>query len=150
MDFSVIYSIEKYADIVEELKNIYVPFFKEVDIYPEAPTPNVDHDQFIQMGDALQVVTARENRLVGFHIAFVINDIFYKHIKTAMVSHYYLLPESRGNGNGTNMFAFADDEFKRKGVERVFMSRKIYMNNEKLFNKLGYRQIECNYTKAIL
>jgi len=147
------YGLEKYTDIINELKEIYIPFFKEVDIYPESPEPNVDHDQFITLENAngLQLVTARESgKLVGFHISFVVKDIFYKHILTGYVMCYYMLPEYRGNGNGTKMFAFADERFKDRGVERIFMSRKIYMPNEKMFESLGYRQVESGYTKAIL
>jgi len=148
----VIYQLELYRDIIEELKELYIPFFNEVDIYPEAPTPNVDHDKFIDIesGDMLQVVTARvDGSLVGFHISVVTNDIFYKDILTASVTHYFLLEDNRGKGNGTRMFAFADESFKDKGVKRIFMSRKIYINNEKLFEKLGYTELESNYTKAI-
>ena len=146
------YTLEKYRDIIEELKEIYIPFFKEVDIYPESPRPNVDHDQFIALENinGLQLVTTRESgKLVGFHISSVITDIFYKHILTGYVLCYYLLPEFRGNGNGTRMFAFADESFKKSGVERVFMSRKIYIPNEPLFLKLGYTQLESGYTKAL-
>lgn len=143
------YNIEKYADIRCELDNILPSFFKEVDIYPESPTPNINHEELeaLDKMGMLQIVTARNPDLVGFHISVIRNDIFYKHIKTAAVLFYYLLPEYRGNGNGTGMFAFADESFD--GVERVFMSRKIYIDNEKLFDKLGYTQIEASYTKAL-
>lgn len=147
-------SLERYEDIVSELEPVYVPFFEEVDIYPESPMPNVDHDMFIYIeGDGkLQVVTARDdsnNDLVGFHISILTNDIFYKHILTAAVSHYFLLKEYRGKGEGTKMFEFADKSFKYRGVQRIFMSRKIYVDNEKMFKQLGYTQLESNYTKAI-
>jgi len=148
----VIYAIESYSGILEELKGIMTPFFEEVDIYPEKPTPNVDHEQFIALEEAniLNVVIPRvDGEAVGFHIASVQKDIFYKHITTAFVLCYYLLPEYRGNGNGTRMFAFADESFKKRGVERIFMSRKIYINNEKLFKNLGYRQLEAGYTKCL-
>ena len=149
----MIYATEKYEDILPELKEIYIPFFKEVDIYPEKPEPNVDHWQFIALDEAnsLQLVTAREDgKLVGFHISSIQKDIFYQHITTGYVLCYYLLPEYRGNGNGTKMFVYADESFKKRGVERIFMSRKIYIDNEKLFENLGYRQLEAGYTKCLI
>jgi len=143
----VIYSIEKYKDIIGEINPLFLLLAEEVDLYPENPVPNVDHQQFIDMGG--QIVCAREEgKLVGFHISAITNDIFYKHILTGYVLCYYLLSEYRGGGNGTKMFVYADESFKKSGVERVFMSRKIYVNNEKMFIKLGYKQLEANYTKC--
>ncbi len=152
MSKGITFYYEKYKDILDDLKIILPAFFAEVDIYPESPEPNIDHDQFTSLDEAgkLQVVTAREDgKLVGFHISMVLNDIFYKHILTAYVCFYYLKPESRGKGNGASMFAFADNGFKDLSVERIFMSRKIYMKNEKLFDSLDYTKIEETYTKFI-
>lgn len=145
------YSVERYEDILCELKDLLPSFFKEVDIYPENPTPNINHDELINLDDlgVLQVVTSRADKLVGFHISIIRNDLFYQHIKMGYVLFYYLLPDYRGNGNGTSMFEYADQCFKDEDVERVFMSRKIYIDNSKLFKNLGYTQFEANYTKAL-
>jgi len=146
------YQIEKYADILDEFKLIIPDFVKEVDTYPENPKLNVDHEQIIELDEMglLQVVTARTDKLVGIHVAMVKADVFYKHILTAFVLFYYLTPECRSGGKGLKMFEFADKSFKDAGAERIFVSRKIYIPNEKMFNKLGYTHIEANYTKAIL
>ena len=125
---------------------------EEVDLYPEAPELNVDHDQFITLDEAdmLVLVTLRDKgKLLGFHLTMLMSDIFYKHILTGYVSCYFLDKGARGRGVGARMFEYADDVLKDKGAKRVFMSRKIYINNEALFDKLGYTQIESNYTKAM-
>ncbi len=94
------------------------------------------------------MVTARKNgELVGFHASTITNDIFYKDKKTAYVLMYFLKKEYRGNGAGFYMFAYADNLFKEENVDRSFMSRKIHINNEKMFFKLGYSKIESNYEK---
>ena len=140
---------EKYSDVIDYLNALSTVMTKETDI-GHSYTPDVDHDQFLSMEDIglLCVITARkDDDIVGFHISSIQNDIFYKSIKTAFVLFYFLDKNHRGNGNGLKMFKFADDEFKRKGAERAFMSRKIHINNEKLFAELGYTKIESNYEK---
>lgn len=146
------YSVETYHDIVGGFTKLLPEFFEEVDIYPENPIPNLDHAQFKAMdesGSLLFVCAMNGSKLVGFHITYITPDIFYKHIKTAYVLCYFLKKENRGNGNGTKMFEFADKMIRSTNAERIFMSRKIYMPNEKIFNKLGYTHVESGYTKYI-
>jgi len=145
----MVYQEEKYSDILPELEPLLFKLAEEVDRYPEEPVLDVDHETLSSM-DSLQVITAREDgELVGFHVATVQPDIFYKHILTGFVMLYYMLPLFRGRGRGSGLFEYAEKLYKQKEVQRVFMSRKIYIPNEKVFTKLGYKQIEANYTKAI-
>jgi len=145
----IVYQEEKYTTLIEELDILLPSLYAEVDRYPEQPIPNIDHKRISSVPD-LQVITYRDGgTLVGFHISALMMDIFYKDIYTAMVLLYYVLPDNRGKGKGKGMFVCAEDEFKEKGVERIFMSRKIFIPNERLFDDLGYTQIEANYTKSL-
>jgi len=143
------YKEENYKHIIREMDKLIPKFAEEVDIYPDKQIPDFNHELLSSIED-LQVITARENgELVGFHVSFIQYDIFYKNLLTCAVLFYYLLPENRGNGNGTGMFEYAEKLYKDKKVKRVFMSRKIHIDNEKMFKKLGYSHIEANYTKSI-
>jgi hypothetical protein len=140
---------EEYSDVINYLNDLSTTMTSEVDI-GHSYIPEVDHDQFLGIEDLgmLCVITARKDGdLVGFHISSIQNDIFYKSNKTAYVLFYFLDKKYRGNGNGLKMFKFADDEFKRNDAKRAFMSRKVHINNEKLFTTLGYKMIESNYEK---
>jgi GNAT superfamily N-acetyltransferase len=140
---------EKYDDVVDYLENLSTTMTRETDL-GHSYAPEVDHDQFLGMEDMgmLCVVVARDDGdIIGFHISSIQPDIFYKSIKTAYVLFYYLDRKYRGSGNGLKMFEFADNEFKKEGAQRAFMSRKTHINNEKLFIKLGYNHIEANYEK---
>ena len=140
---------EEYGDVIDYLNNLSTTMTKETDL-GHSYTPDVDHDQFLDLEDLglLHVVTARkDNEIVGFHISTIQNDIFYKTVKIAVVLFYYLDKKCRGNGGGFKLFEFADNEFKNIGAERAVMSRKVHINNEKLFTKLGYNLIEANYEK---
>ena len=143
------YSVESYKDIIPEMDVILPSFYREVDIYPENPTPDINHELLSSI-PSLQVITAREEgELVGFHISLIEKDMFYKTLDLACVLFYYLHRDHRGEGRGTKMFEYAEELYKEKEVDRVFMSRKIYIPNEKMFTKLGYTHLESNYTKAI-
>ena len=145
----MIFSIEKYEDIVPEISILYSMAVDEVvgDCPFEA---DVNHDDFINMDNMgiLRVITARkEDKLIGFHISMITNDMFYRDKKTAYVMHYYLMKEHRGNGKGLRMFEYAENLNKKNSIDRSFMSRKAHINNEKMFDALGYNKIEINYEK---
>ncbi len=144
MDFS----LEHYEAITDEINDLYSKAVDETVI--NCPFKHdVDHSQFIALDNAelLQLVTARdEGKLVGFHASSILDDIFYKGKKTAFVLMYYLTKEYRGGG-GYKMFKYADDLFAHKNVDRSFMSRKVHIDNESLFKRLGYTKIESNYEK---
>ena len=140
---------EKYSDVIDYLDNLSTTMTKETDL-GHSYTPDVDHEQFLTLEDVgyLCVITARKDgEIVGFHISTIQNDIFFKTVKIAVVLFYYLEKKHRGNGNGLKLFEFADNEFKNCGAKRTIMSRKVHINNEKLFAKLGYNLIESNYEK---
>jgi len=143
------FSVEKYGDIISDLDRLYALATDEV--VGDCPFKvNVDHDQFIAMEgiDLLRVITARvEGELAGFHIATITSDIFYKDKMTSYVLHYFIMKEHRGNGKGLRMFEYAEQLNKENNIDRCFMSRKVHINNEKLFIKLGYTNIESNYEK---
>lgn len=145
----MIFAIEKYKDIIPEISALYDIAVNEVVI--KCPFKvDVDHGQFVDMDEIglLRVITARANKkLVGFHISTVTSDIFYKGKKTAYVMHYYLMKEHRGNGRGLRMFEYVEELNKKDNIDRSFMSRKIHINNGKMFDALGYNQIESNYEK---
>lgn len=146
------YSVEKYPEIMEELIILLPEIYAEVDKYPENPEPNFNHDHFLMLDstDELFVITAREEgKLVGIHVTYIAADLYYKHIKTAFVLFYFLKKENRGDGNGTKMFSYAEKVMKLTDAERLFISRKIYIDNEKMFDELEYRHIENNHTKFI-
>ena len=145
----IVFQRENYSDVINYLDELSTTMTKETDL-GHSYTPNVDHDQFLTLDELglLCVITARKyGEIVGFHIATIQNDIFYKDIKLAVVLFYYLEKEYRGNGNGFKLFEFADNEFKRVGAKRAVMSRKVHINNEKIFHKLGYNLIESSYEK---
>ncbi|MEE8207874.1 MAG: GNAT family N-acetyltransferase [Nitrosomonadaceae bacterium] len=143
------FNIEAYSDLVDDLDKLYAIAVEEILV--DCPLKHeVDHKQFIDMDEMglLQIITAREDgELVGFHISTIANDIFYKGKKTAFVMLYFMKKENRGGGNALSMFEYADKVFKGSNIDRAFMSRKIHLNNEKLFDKLGFNQIESNYEK---
>lgn len=146
MDFTT----HKYIDVQADVERLCLAGYKEVDNYPGNPKPNLDHAEFIHLDNLgmLQVVIAEdENGIHGFHISMVKYDIFYKDVLTSYVLFYYLLPEYRGNGNGTKLFEYAEELFDEQKVKRSFLSRKIYIPNENVLTKLDYTHIEAGYSK---
>ncbi len=145
MDFSV----EEYAGLTGEIDRLCAEAVDEVVVGCKF-NYEIDHSQFINMDSIglLRLITARSNgKLVGFHVSTITDDIFYKGKKTAFVLFYLLDKNFRGKGQGIKMFDYAEKLNIENDVDRCFMSRKVHLDNEKMFLSLGYINIEANYEK---
>jgi len=140
---------EDYVDLVGEIDQIAPAISYEVDIYPEAAQPNIDHKKLIILGSSILVVTARDEDgvLRGLTVSFITKDTLFKHILTSYSVFYYLDPEYRGSGNGFKLFQTTEKWYDKFGVQRSFLPRKLHIDSRELFNKLDYVPVEVNYTK---
>jgi len=142
--------VEQYTDVVDEMKTMFKDLSREVDIYPGVTEPDVDNEQFVEMGDNVLVVTVRDDdEMVGMNVTVILQDILFKHVKTAYNMFYYIKPEYRKSSTGLEMFKFTENQLRGRGVERSYMPRKIHLGGEGLFHRLGYMPIEINYTKYL-
>ena len=137
-----------YRDVADDMNRMFMEGYKEMDHY-DGMKPDVNHEMLSNL-DNLQTIVAKDgDKVVGIHSTIISPDMFYQQINVAYVLFYYMSPMYRGRGRGLALFQYAEDQYKDKDVDRIFMSRKIYIQNEKLFEALEFTQIEANYTKAI-
>lgn len=143
------YEETTYKEVQREINALCMMGYMEVDKYDGQPEPNLDNELLAAIPGIQVIVAKEEGTVVGFHVSMISYDMFYKDQLTAYVMFYYMLPAFRGKGRGIGMFNFAETLYKDKGADRVFMSRKSYIDNEKMFKTLGYTHIEDNYTKVV-
>jgi len=146
---SLTFQKEDYVDLVEEIDSVAVTVSREVDIYPDAAEPNIDHDKLIALEDAVLAITARDEQgdLKGFTVSIITRDILFKHILTSYSIFYYLDPEYRGGGAGRTLFQTTEKWYDKLGAQRSFIPRKLHIDSRELFNELEYVPVEVNYTK---
>lgn len=146
---NIIFQRENYEDLVDEIDVLAPQVSYEVDIYPGATKPNIDHERLINLGDQILVITMRNtnSELVGFTVSIIIPDVLFKHVLSSYSVFYYVDPEYRGHGQGLKLFTETEKWYDELGVQRSFIPRKIHLDNQKLFQKLNYIPVEINYTK---
>lgn len=144
----MIYEEVEYGDVIEDIERLSQEGYKEVDKYNGLKL-NINHELLSSMPEIQTIIAKEDDIVVGFHVTLITPDLFYQDIVTACVLFYYMTPKNRGKGRGLALFQYAEEQIKDKDADRIFMSRKIYIPNEKIFNTLEYKHIEANYTKAM-
>jgi GNAT superfamily N-acetyltransferase len=147
----ITYQTENYFDCVEELSEIYPQHYQELTVSRNFPLmPDYERYANLAKSGILKLLTVRNDaELIGYTIMLVSTALHYK---TCVVAHedlYFVKPEYRKGRVGIKMFKFVEDEMKKIGVDRIVMGTKVYADNSKLFEYLGYRFYEKLYTKEI-
>lgn len=148
----ITYKQELLSDMLEELKPILPIHYKELALdQDEIPLdPNYDLYLHMEQMGILHICTARKDgELLGYFITNVMPHPHYKSTIFAKVDIYYIHPDHRGNGVGSKLFAFHEQEMKRLGVQKIVNSCKLHQDHLPLFTALGYKQIERTFSKLI-
>ena len=89
-----------------------VPLSPQFDIYFERERNN-----------HLIFVTARdEGEIVGYFIGFIAQGLHYSTCKTCHLDIFYIRKDYRKGRMGIRLFKFVEEELKKRGVQRWFVS----------------------------
>ena len=109
---------------------------------------NPDWDYYEQRDRTGQVlfVTAREGaELVGYFIWWVDPHPHYKHLLTAHSDIYFLTPEYRNAGLGSELFRAAIGFAKEAGCGYCFITTKVGHDHPDLMERLGLKPRDLVY-----
>ncbi len=147
------YQEEKISDTLEELKPMLIKHWEELANNKDVRPLDPDYDTYITLNEAglVRLFTARDdsNRLVGYFIFVVCNNLHYKTWKHANVDIYYIDPEYRNLGSGSEMVNEVEKWLKSLGVQFITMMDKTHKSHQSFFTRLGYKMVEQNYEKLI-
>lgn len=147
----ITYQVEPYMQCEDELKAIYPLHYEELTISKNFPL-DPDYARYARMAEMgmLKLITCRkDDEMIGY-VLMIIGPML--HYKTCIAAHediYYLKKEHRSGRIGVKLFQFVEDEMKKLGVDRIIMGTKVYSDNSKLFEYLGYHFYEKLFTKEI-
>ena len=147
----ITYQEEKYSDCISELKLIYPAHYEELAVEKSIPL-EPDYETYAnidKLGRITLITCRKDSELIGYIIFFVNTQMHYKSCIAAHEDIYYLKKEHRHGRIGIKLFQFAEEALKQKGVHRVIFGTKVYLDNSKLFEYLGYRFYEKLYTKLL-
>jgi GNAT superfamily N-acetyltransferase len=148
---TLVYEDTNFFSFLEEMKPILLSHYEELCPVKDFPL-DPDWDAYKRYDDAgmLRCVTCRaDGELIGYIIFFVQPHIHYKTCLTAVEDIYYVKKEFRKGRVGIRLFKYAEEVLKRIGVNRIIYGTKVYLDNSKLFEYLGYKHTDKVFTKLI-
>lgn len=146
------FAIERISDCIEELKPITERHWQEVAFYKNKMALDVDWGTYRVLEDQgmIHMVTARSGgMLVGYWMGFLFPNPFYRSTPTAHTSVYYLEAPFRKGTVGIRLFKFVEKSLKAKGIKLIITSTKIAHDVGRMFEFLGWDEVERVYSKWI-
>lgn len=147
----LVYADVDFFSFFEEFKAVIPEHYEELCPVKEYPL-DPDWDAYKRLNDSkmLRCITCRaDGELIGYIIFFISPHIHYKTCITAVEDIYFLKKEYRRGRIGIRLFKYAEEVLKRIGVNRIIYGTKVYLDNSKLFNYLGYKHTDKVFTKLI-
>lgn len=101
--------------------------------------------------DLLVITTARMNgTLVGYVSHFVVPNFHYMSLRVADNDIFWLAPEHRKSRIGITMLREAERNLRALGCNKILMKEKVHIPLGRLFEFLGYREIERLHAKTLV
>lgn len=150
MSAELTYQVENWSDVIEEIKPYFFAHWQEVGVSHTPPDPDYEHYKELEGQGSLHVVTVRDNKkLVGYLVTFVTRSLHYKETIYGAFDIYYLAPDYRKGTAGVKLFSEGEKFLKEAGVMRLFAGTKRHKDMGRIFEWLGWNEIERSFTKWI-
>lgn len=146
------YQVEPWSAVWPELEPMWDAHWEEVAGNKAEIKLAVDMDAyaFMESRGMLHVVTVRaDGKAVGYHLSFVRPHFHYKYSLTAYTDVYYLDKAYRAGSIGIKLFREVEKTLKARGVERMFTATKISHDKSRIFEHLGWHEVERQWSKYI-
>lgn len=144
--------IESFTQLQPQLKDIFPKHWEELalnrDKVPLDPMYEVYFDRDAR-GEVLLVTLREVGEICGYFIGFINPGLHYRTCLTCIMDIFYVKPEHRNKRGGVKLFKAVETELKRRGVQRIYVGSKDHKPSGRLFEMLGYTQIETYYSKWI-
>lgn len=148
----ITYAVEPWQQFKRESAYLWPKHWEEVAINRDKIKLDVDYEQYdaLDACGALHVVAARSaGKIVGYFLALIRPHLHYATSLSAFTDVYYIDPEYRKGRTGYDLFKFAEQSLRQRGVEKIFTGTKKHLDVSTLFRRLGYVETETLFTKYI-
>jgi hypothetical protein len=149
---ALVFAREPFSEaLLAEMLPLLEAHWAEIAHYPDIPL-EVDASAYhaAERNGALRIFTVREpgrnNALIGYAAYFVRGNPHYASSVQASQDVIYVAPEARGS-TGARLIQFADDQFRRDGVQAVYHHVKVAHNFGRLLERMGYVAVDVIYAK---
>ena len=147
----MIISVDTIQNCKEDLERLSKAHHAEVNEFYDVPL-DINWDLYFKAQNSrayVLVVVRVDGNLVGWLGFFLSDHIRHIGYKIAKEDWYYVDLNFRGQGIGRQMFIYAESVLKKLNIKRVMLSCKVAHDHSKMFESLGYRNYEKNFTKLL-
>lgn len=145
------YQAVNYRDCIDEIKSMFESHYDELSVTKGFRlNPDYEIYESADKRNTVKIILCKDDeKVIGYIVFFVGNNLHYKDCLLATEDIYYLLPEYRRGRIAIKMFNFAEDYLKSIGVNMIRYTTKVHMDNSALFEYLDYNFIEKVFVKRI-
>ena len=152
MDSEPQFSVERYAQMIEEVKPLLIAHWEEIAMFKDKIKLAPAFDKYKELDEkgGLHIITARlDGKLIGYHVAFVTPHPHYMNDLMSLTDIFFILPEHRKGLLGFRLFRFIEQEMKKLGVTKMMAGTKLNRDLGVLFERLGWEPTDRLYAKCI-
>lgn len=102
-----------------------------------------------RMGQFHGMVARCAGKMIGYHVSFIRPHLHYKQSLSAITDIYFILPEYRVGRVGIQLFREVEKSWKARGVQKAFTGTKLAQDKGKIFQHLGWTEIERTFAKVL-
>lgn len=142
-------AIEELHRVLEELKPIFVPHWRELALDQEKVPLAPNYGEYLRReaaGEVLCVILRERGAIVGYFVGFIAPALHYQTCLTLTMDIYWIAPEYRASDSleqleedmlAELLFTTVKAEAVRRGVKRPFYGSKVHKDSSGLFRQLG-------------
>lgn len=153
------FHVEPWQDFKREALHLWGEHWKEIALDKDVIKLDVDYEQYerLDLDGALHVVVARAaGAIVGYHLSILRPHLHYRTSFTAFTDVYYVAPKYRKGMTGVKLFKFVEQTLRARGVQKMYSATKLHTSDDgrdlnvgKLFERMGWKEIERVYAKVL-
>lgn len=148
----ITFQVEPLAKFYQDGQALFPLHYRELAMFQEQVKLDLDVGKYerLEKEGAVLICTAREDgRLVGYHVTFLLPHLHYASAgKMAHTDMYYVLPEHR-SGVGARLLLFVEDEWRRAGAAKAYISCKVRQDHTAFFRALGFELSDYMFVKML-
>lgn len=141
--------VENLTEHLEELKPLFPLHWDELALNKDKVPLDPQYDVYLKrdaMGEILFVTLREFGKLVGYFVGFITYGLHYRTCLTLTLDIFFVHPDYRQGRAGFKLFKAAEKEAKRRGVQRMLVGSKTHRDASRLFEALGYTEVERYYS----
>lgn len=146
------FSIEKVADILDEVKPLLESHYKEVEVYQGNVKLNPNYELLTTLeetGVLTAFIMRDEGKLVGYSVFTLTPTLHYKDSQYATNFTVFICPEYRHTEETVHFFYFCEEVLKSQGASLIHYQMKVHKTYNTLMESLGYEHTENIFTKFV-